>query len=53
MISPFRNASIAGFAPASPEAANDDLPTILRLVAALTSADRAVRGLVAPEADAV
>jgi arginase len=50
---PLAGASIAGFAPASPEAASDDLPTILRLVAALTSADRAVRGLVAPEADAV
>jgi arginase len=30
-------AAIAGFAPSSPEAAEDDLPTILRLVAALTS----------------
>lgn len=30
-------ASIAGFAPASPEAAIDDLPTILRLVGALAS----------------
>lgn len=50
---PLAGASIAGFAPASPEAADDDLPTILRLVAALTSADRAERGLVAPEADAV
>jgi arginase len=50
---PLAGASIAGFAPASPDAADDDMPTILRLVAALTSADRAVRGLVAPEADAV
>jgi len=29
-------ATIAGFAPASPEAANDDLPTILRIIGALT-----------------
>lgn len=35
---PLAGAAIAGFAPASPEAAEDDLPTILRLVAALTSA---------------
>ena len=34
---PLAGASIAGFAPSSPEAASDDLPTILRLVAALTS----------------
>jgi len=34
---PLAGASIAGFAPNSPEAASDDLPTILRLVAALTS----------------
>ena len=34
-------AAIAGFAPSSPEAAEDDLPTILRLVAALTSGDAA------------
>jgi len=34
---PLAGAAIAGFAPASPEAAEDDLPTILRLVAALTS----------------
>ena len=34
-------AAIAGFAPSSPEAAEDDLPTILRLVAALTSAGAA------------
>ncbi|GAA1748767.1 arginase family protein [Agromyces humatus] len=34
---PLAGASIAGFAPRSPEAASDDLPTILRLVAALTS----------------
>ena len=29
-------ATIAGFAPASPEAANDDLPSILRIIGALT-----------------
>jgi arginase len=29
-------ATIAGFAPASPEAATDDLPTILRIIGALT-----------------
>jgi arginase len=34
---PLSGASIAGFAPASPEAAIDDLPTILRLVGALAS----------------
>jgi arginase len=34
---PLAGAGIAGFAPKSPEAAEDDLPTILRLVAALTS----------------
>jgi arginase len=34
---PLAGAAIAGFAPSSPEAAEDDLPTILRLVAALTS----------------
>jgi arginase len=34
---PLAGASIAGFAPASPESAIDDLPTILRLVGALTS----------------
>ena len=34
---PLAGASIAGFSPASPEVAGDDLPTILRLVAALTS----------------
>ncbi len=34
---PLAGASIAGFSPASPDAAGDDLPTILRLVAALTS----------------
>lgn len=36
-------AAIAGFAPGSPEAAEDDLPTILRLVAALTSGAAADR----------
>lgn len=34
---PLAGAAIAGFAPASPDAAEDDLPTILRLVGALTS----------------
>ena len=34
-ISPDRSASIAGFAPASPAAAIDDLGTILRVVGAL------------------
>ena len=29
-------ATIAGFAPASPEAATDDLPSILRIIGALT-----------------
>ena len=38
---PLAGASIAGFAPNSPEAASDDLPTILRLVAALTSGSAA------------
>ncbi|QAY74493.1 arginase family protein [Agromyces protaetiae] len=35
---PLAGASIAGFAPGSPAAANDDLSTILRLVGALSSA---------------
>jgi arginase len=34
---PLAGAAIAGFSPSSPEAAEDDLPTILRIVAALTS----------------
>ncbi len=34
---PLAGAAIAGFAPGSPETATDDLPTILRLVGALTS----------------
>jgi arginase len=34
---PLAGAAITGFAPASAEAADDDLPTILRLVGALTS----------------
>jgi arginase len=34
---PLAGAAITGFAPASAEAAEDDLPTILRLVGALTS----------------
>ncbi|GAA2040227.1 arginase family protein [Agromyces tropicus] len=37
---PLAGASIAGFAPASPEAAIDDLPTILRLIGALASGAR-------------
>ncbi|GGI47761.1 arginase [Agromyces flavus] len=36
-VVPLAGASIAGFAPSSPDAAIDDLPTILRLVGALTS----------------
>lgn len=39
---PLAGATIAGFAPNSPEAADDDLPTILRLVAALTSGNGSV-----------
>ncbi|MDR5701817.1 arginase family protein [Agromyces aerolatus] len=35
---PLAGAAIAGFAPATPEAADEDLPTILRLVGALASA---------------
>ena len=38
---PLAGAAIAGFAPSSVEAAEDDLPTILRLVAALTSGSAA------------
>jgi arginase len=49
---PLAGASIAGFAPASPDAADDDLPTILRLVAALTSGERGSRRAGAPEPDA-
>jgi len=49
---PLAGASVAGFAPASPDAADDDLPTILRLVAALTSGERGSRGAGAPEPDA-
>ena len=33
---PLAGATIAGFAPSSPEAANDDLPSILRIIGALT-----------------
>ncbi|MFD4422792.1 arginase family protein [Agromyces sp. NPDC058484] len=40
---PLAGAAIAGFAPGSLEAASDDLPTILRLVAALTSGGDAAR----------
>jgi arginase len=35
---PIAGASIAGFSPSSPEAAADDLPTILRIIGALTAA---------------
>jgi arginase len=35
---PVVGATIAGFSPASPDAATDDLPTILRVIGALTSA---------------
>ncbi|WP_308799711.1 arginase family protein [Agromyces silvae] len=38
---PLAGAAIAGFAPGTPEAANDDLPTILRLVGALASSPSA------------
>jgi arginase len=38
---PLAGAAIAGFAPGSPEAASDDLPTILRLVGALAAAPTA------------
>jgi arginase len=41
---PLAGAAIAGFAPASVEAANDDLPAILRLVGALTSGERVAQG---------
>jgi arginase len=34
---PLAGASIAGFSPTSPEAASDDLPTILRIIGALTA----------------
>jgi len=37
---PLAGGSIAGFAPSSPEAALDDLPTILRLIGALASGAR-------------
>jgi arginase len=40
---PLAGAAIAGFAPRSPESADDDLPTILRLVAALTSGGQSAR----------
>ena len=52
---PLAGAAIAGFAPASVEAANDDLPAILRLVGALTSGERVAQGDGEPDrrADAV
>ncbi|MWB98808.1 arginase family protein [Agromyces seonyuensis] len=34
---PVAGAAVAGFAPGSPEQANDDLPTILRLIGAVTA----------------
>jgi arginase len=34
---PIAGATIAGFSPSSPEAASDDLPTILRVIGALTA----------------
>jgi arginase len=34
---PLAGATIAGFSPASPEAAGEDMPTILRVIAALTA----------------
>jgi arginase len=34
---PLAGASIAGFSPSSPDAASDDLPTILRVIGALTA----------------
>jgi arginase len=34
---PLAGASISGFSPSSPEAASDDLPTILRVIGALTA----------------
>jgi arginase len=34
---PIAGATIAGFSPSSPEAASDDLPTILRIIGALTA----------------
>jgi arginase len=40
---PIAGAAIAGFAPTSPQSADDDLPTILRLVGALTSGGAASR----------
>lgn len=37
-VLPLAGAGITGFAPASPEAASDDLPAILRIIGALTKA---------------
>ncbi|WP_448003940.1 arginase family protein [Agromyces bauzanensis] len=50
---PLAGAAIAGFAPGSADAASDDLPTILRLVGALTSGERAGREEADRQADAV
>jgi len=47
---PLAGAAIAGFAPGSLESADDDLPTILRLVAALTSGGQAARSARADDA---
>ncbi|UOE44582.1 arginase family protein [Agromyces larvae] len=41
---PLAGAAIAGFAPGSPAAAGDDLPAILRIVGALSSAPQATTG---------
>jgi arginase len=49
---PVAGAAIAGFAPASPDAAEDDLPTILRLVGALTSGPAREAGDTASDAPA-
>ena len=48
---PLAGAAIAGFAPSSPESATDDLPTILRVVGALT-AGAATRTAAAPSGTA-
>lgn len=50
---PLAGATIAGFAPASPDAASDDLPAILRLVGALTSGERASRDDADRQTDAI
>ncbi|GAA4368044.1 arginase family protein [Agromyces bauzanensis] len=50
---PLAGAAIAGFAPGSGDAASNDLPTILRLVGALTAGERAARENAARQADAI